>query len=105
MEKNFLSMELIYSTKDVQFDKLNNYIIPFKFTNFNSTKKRIFHLSSRNGDQKRFSRMRGTEEKKDRPRLRGSSRTRSSDRASATRFLRVARAKFTLQDIGKERAE
>lgn len=59
MEKNFLSMELIYSTKGVQFDKLNNYIIPFKFTNFNSTKKRIFHLSSRNGDQKRFSRMRG----------------------------------------------
>lgn len=61
MEKNFLSMELIYSTKGVQFDKLNNYIIPFKFTNFNSTKKRIFHLSSlaRNGDQKRFPRMRG----------------------------------------------
>lgn len=59
MEKNFLSMKLICSTKGVQFDKLNNYIIPFKFTNFNSTKKRIFHLSSRNGDQKRFSRMRG----------------------------------------------
>lgn len=61
MEKNFLSMELICSTKGVQFDKLNNYIIPFKFTNFNSTKKRIFHLSSlaRNGDQKRFPRMRG----------------------------------------------
>lgn len=59
MEKNFLSMELICSTKDVQFDKLNNYIIPFKSTNFNSTKKRIFHLSSRNGDQKRFARMRG----------------------------------------------
>lgn len=59
MEKNFLSMELICSTKGVQFDKLNNYIIPFKFTNFNSTKKRIFHLSSRNGDQKRFARMRG----------------------------------------------
>lgn len=61
MEKNFLSMELICSTKGVQFDKLNNYIIPFKFTNFNSTKKRIFHLLSlaRNGDQKRFPRMRG----------------------------------------------
>lgn len=59
MEKNFLSMKLICSTKGVQFDKLNNYIIPFKFTNFNSIKKRIFHLSSRNGDQKRFPRMRG----------------------------------------------
>lgn len=103
MEKNFLSMELIYSTKGVQFDKLNNNTLQIHQFQFNQetnlspiisrSKRRPETISqdARNGKKGEI--------------VRGSSRTRSSDRASATRFLHVARAKFTLQDIGKERAE